>query len=416
MFGLPNNGVIGGPQGPKALLDAVRTAVRSGHLDTLNRMAKEFLAIDENVAKCIDENGNSIAHLALDKSTDTLMYVIEELHADVNAVNFQGRTPLHEAVTKNYVECCELLLQNGANDSIQSATLSTPFHTAAACGSVECMEVLLKHSENPALKVNELDKNRSSALHKCAFDGDVRVSRWLVEHGAAVDAKDNMDITPLLVAVKMGQKDVTKYLLEQKADCNKADFQGNCAVHFCAIRCDTTILRMLLDAGANPLVQNGDLNNPLHVAALHQRPDSKEWEDLVAMLLFAGCDPNQENVSRKKATDYVGRGLKKLFSLQEVKRQREREMELQREMEQDMERLILQRSTWRQNVEENVAKRKEIENGEDERMQRELEEAQQQEDDARVNLEEAEEVKRFVEEEIKRKKAALEKSSGGGKK
>eukprot|EP00796_Vickermania_ingenoplastis_P005410 gene5410-3897_t len=412
---LPNNGVIGGPQGPKSLLDAVRSAVRSGYLDTLNRMSKDFLAIDENVVKCIDENGNSIVHLALDKSTDTLQYVIEELHADVNAVNFQGRTPLHEAVTKNYVECCELLLQNGANDSIQSATLSTPFHTAAACGSVECMEVLLKHSDNPQQKVNELDKNRSSALHKCAFDGDVRVSRWLVEHGAVVDARDNMDITPLLVAVKMGQKDVTKYLLEQKADCNKADFQGNCCVHFCAIRCDTTILKMLLDAGANPQVQNGDLNNPLHVAALHQRPDSKEWEDLVATLLFAGCDPNQENVSRKKATDYVGRGLKKIFSLEEVKRLREKEFQLQKEMEEDFERLVQQRSTWRKQVEENVAKRLELEAGEDERMQRELEEGQQLEDDARVFLEEQEETKRFIEEEIKKKKIGLEKSSGGKK-
>lgn len=410
-----NNGVIGGPQGPKALLDAVRIAVKGGNIEVLNRFSKDFLSIDENIVKCMDECGNSIVHLALGKSTETLKYVVEVLRGDVNATNFQGRTPLHEAVTHNYVECCEFLLQCGADDSIQSATLSTAFHTAAACGSVECMEVLLQHSENPLQKVNELDKNRSSALHKCAFDGDVRVSRWLVEHGAVVDSKDSMDVTPLLVAVKMGQKDVAKYLLEQGANANKADFQGNCSVHFCAIRCDPTILKMLLDAGANPQVQNGDLNNPLHVAALHQRPDSKEWEDLLALLLFAGCDPNQENVSRKKATDYVGRGLKRMFSLEEVKRQREREMELQQEMEKDMERLILQHSSWRKRLEEDVVKRKEKENAEDERLFREAEEVLQQESDARMYLEELEERKRFLEEEIKKKKMILEKNAGGKK-
>lgn len=411
-----NVGAIGGPQGPKALLDAVRAAVKAGNIDALNRMAKDFLSIDQNVDKCIDENGNSIVHLALDKRTETLQYVINELNGDVNATNFQGRTPLHEAVTENLVECCEMLLEHGADDAIQSATLSTPFHTAAACGSVECMEVLLRHSEAPEEKVNELDKNRSSALHKCAFDGDVRVSRWLVEHGAEVDARDNMGVTPLLVAVKMGQKDVTKYLLEQKADCNKADLQGNCGVHFCAIRCDPTILKMLLDAGANSQVQNVELNNPLHVAAQHQRPDSKEWEELIAVLLFAGCDPNQENVSRKKATDYVGRGLKKMFSLQEVKRLKEKEMELAKEMEQDMERLILQRTTWRKKVEENVMKRLDMEAAEEERLLREREELQQQEDDARMAMEEQEEAKRFLEEEIRKKRAALEKATGGGKK
>ena len=39
------------------------------------------------------------------------------------------------------------------------------------------MELLLKHSENALAKVNELDKTRSSALHKCAVDGDVQVSQ-----------------------------------------------------------------------------------------------------------------------------------------------------------------------------------------------------------------------------------------------
>lgn len=410
-----NNGIIGGRQGPKALLDAVRAAVKSGNIEMINRFSKDFLSIEENVAKCRDECGNSIVHLALGKTTETLKYVIESLHCDVNATNLQGRTPLHEAVTHNYAECCELLLQCGADDSIQSATLSTAFHTAAACGSVECMEVLLQHSEDPLQKVNELDWNRSSALHKCAFDGDVRVSRWLVERSAIVDAKDNMDVTPLLVAVKMGQHDVAKYLIDQGANVNKADYQGNCCVHFCATRCDPTMLKILLDAGANPHAQNAELNNPLHVAALHQRADSKEWEDLLALLLFAGCDPNQENVSRKKATDYVGRGLKRLFSLEEVKRQREREMEIQREIEKDMERLIIQHTTWRKRVEDDVAKRRDKENAEDERLIREAEEALQQESDARMYLEELEERKRFIEEEIKKKKMILEKNAGGKK-
>lgn len=410
-------GVIGGPQGPKALLDAVRQAVQEGSLDTLQRLSREFLVINDNVAKCVDDNGNTIAHLALGRNTTTLEYVINELQADVNAPNSQGRTPLHEAVTKNYVECCEVLLASGADDSIQSCTLSTPFHTAAACGSVECMELLLNHSTDPATKVNELDKNRSSALHKCAFDGDVRVSRWLVEHGAAVDARDSQDLTPLLVAVKMGQKDVTEYLLQQKADCNRRDVKGNSPVHFCAVRCDTTILRMLLDAGASPCLQNDDLNNPLHVAALHQRPDSKEWEELISMLLLAGTDPRQENASRKIPADFVGRSLKKLFSKEEVLRRRELESKAQREAEEDLEKAMALRCTWRVLVKQNLGQRKALEDAEDERMAKELESYQHAEEDARIVFEEAVETLRFQDEEIKKKRAAVEKASAkaGGK-
>lgn len=84
----------------------------------------------------MDASGNTIVHLALNKDAGVLRYVLDNLHGEVNAMNIQGRTPLHEAVTRNLTECCELLLVHGANDTVQSSTLSTPFHTAAACGSV----------------------------------------------------------------------------------------------------------------------------------------------------------------------------------------------------------------------------------------------------------------------------------------
>lgn len=137
------------------------------------------------------------------------------------------------------------------------------------------MELLLKHSENALAKVNELDKTRSSALHKCAFDGDVRVSEWLVKHGAIVDASDALGLTPLLVAVKMGQCNVVSFLLAHGAHCNRQDGNGNSAAHYCALRNDTAMLSLLLEHGLNVDVQNNELNNPLHLTSLHPRPDSR---------------------------------------------------------------------------------------------------------------------------------------------
>lgn len=182
------------------------------------------------------------------------------------------------------------------------------------------MELLLRHSENALAKVNELDKTFSSALHKCAFDGDVRVSRWLVEHGAIVDASDALGLTPLLVAVKMGQCSVVDFLLAHHANCNTRDGNGNGAAHYCALRNDTAMLSLLLKHGLKVDVQNNELNNPLHLTALHPRPDSREWEEMIALLLLAGCNPAQENACKKTPTDYVGRNLKKLYAKDEVLR------------------------------------------------------------------------------------------------
>lgn len=404
-------GVLGGPQGPKSLLDAVRQAVREGNLDTLSRLSKEFLAVNDNVEKCRDENGNTILHLALDKNPTTLEYVIDTLHANINATNAQGRTPLHEAVTRDLVASCQLLLDNGADDTIQSTTQSTPFHTAAACGSVDCMEVILRHSDKPEVKVNELDRQRSSALHKCAFDGDVRVSRWLVDHGASIDVADATDATPLLIAVKMGQTEVVEFLLSKGADCNRQDRQGNSGLHYCAVRCDVGVARLLLAAGAKPRLVNEEFNSPLHIVAQHARPDSGVWEEMVGLLLMAGCDPQQVNASNKKPSDYVSRGLKKIFTKEDVERRQRREAQQQAESDAELARAWEQCAQWKTKVLENVAVRRAWEAAEDERLAREKEERIRAANDARMTYDEALEKCRFQEAEILRKKALLEKAS-----
>ncbi|KAG5472928.1 hypothetical protein LSCM4_02254 [Leishmania orientalis] len=404
-------GVVGGQQGPKALLDAVRQAVRDGSIETLRRLSKEFLAVSDNVEKCRDESGNTIVHLALNKNPATLEYVIEELHADVNATNAQGRTPLHEAVTQDYVACCEVLLDHGADDTIQSTTQSTPLHTAAACGSVECMEVILRHSDKPEVKVNELDRQRSSALHKCAFDGDVRVSRWLVEHGASVDAGDATDATPLLIAVKMGQTEVVEYLLRSGADCNRQDRQGNSGLHFCAVRCDVKVAQLLLAAGANPRLLNEEYDSPLHIVAQNARHDSGAWEEMVGLLLMAGCDPLQVNACNKKPSDYVSRGLKKIFTKEEVERRLRREAQLQKESDAELARAWEQCAQWKTKVLENLSARRFWEEAEDERLAREKEERIRGANDARMMYDEALAKCHFLEVEIQRKKAMLEKAN-----
>ncbi|CBZ29007.1 conserved hypothetical protein [Leishmania mexicana MHOM/GT/2001/U1103] len=404
-----NFGVIGGQQGPKALLDAVQQAVRDGNLETLRRLSKEFLAISDNVEKCRDENGNTIVHLALGKNTTTLEYVIKSLHANVNATNAQGRTPLHEAVTQDYIACCQVLLDHGADDTIQSTTQSTPFHTAAACGSIEGMEVILRHSDNPKGKVNELDRQRSSALHKCAFDGDVRVSRWLVEHGANVDAADSTDATPLLIAVRMGQTEVAEYLLRNGADCNRQDQQGNSGLHFCAVRGDVKVAQLLLAAGANPRLLNEEYDTPLHILARNSRLDSGAWE-MGGLLLMAGCDPLQVNVSNKKPSDYVSRGLKKMFTKEEVEQRLRREAQLREDSDAELAKAWEQCAQWKTKVLENISSRRFLEAAEDVRLAREKEERIRAANDARMTYDEALAKCQFLEAEIQRKKAMLEKT------
>ena len=128
--------------------------------------------------------------------------------ADVNAKDYKGNTPLHDAVDNGYKDVAELLLQHDGQDmTAHDATI----HEAAKSGNYEMVKVLLK--ANPDL-VNSKDNNSATPLHYAAAMGYRDVAELLLANKADVNAKDNKGNTPLHVAVDNGYKDVAELLLQ----------------------------------------------------------------------------------------------------------------------------------------------------------------------------------------------------------
>lgn len=65
--------------------------------------------------------------------------------AVVNKHCIQGWTALQEAVSRNSVEICEMLVQAGAKLSPTNMYGITPLFTAAQSGCVETLRFLIKH-------------------------------------------------------------------------------------------------------------------------------------------------------------------------------------------------------------------------------------------------------------------------------
>ena len=329
---------VGGEQSAKAFLDTVMDAVLAEEYGRLRDMQPSFAAVPENIDKCRDSAGNTIAHLAVTKDPTMLRYLVENYGADINATNKLGKTPLHEAVRSNFVETARYILSvPGCIDDVPCNTLSSPFHTAAACGALKCMELLLERCPNRKARearINEQDKNKTTALLKCTYDGDIEVMRWLIERGADCTARDNCDRTPLLVAAMRGREDIVDELLalgpDRCGDVNERDIDGNTAIHHCAIRCWPRIAAKLIENGGDVLRQNAQRNNALHLAALNPK-ESPEWRELILVLVRKGGEAalKQENTSRKVPTDLVSRLHRPIFSVAEVRREEERSQQQQ---------------------------------------------------------------------------------------
>ena len=134
--------------------------------------------------------------------------------ADVNAKNFSGYTPLHDAVDAGNVAIARMLISNEADLNLGNSNGSTPLHLAALWGNVDCVQLLLENGSDGS-DVNRSDVNRSDVnarnkfgntpLHEAAWlvssqmssDEKVKCCKMLIQNRADVHAKNLKNNTPL---------------------------------------------------------------------------------------------------------------------------------------------------------------------------------------------------------------------------
>jgi len=166
---------------------------------------------------------------------------------DINAVNLNGYTALHLAITNAPLEAVNILLENGADPNVQNALGNTPLHLAALYGYFR------------------------------------RTMKSLFEHGAEPDLRNSYGYTALHLAILNAPPSTAYALLENGADPNVRNAQGNTPFHLTGRR---RMMKPLFEHGADPNIRNLEYQTPLHKAL------NECYHHAVAHLLEYGADPN----------------------------------------------------------------------------------------------------------------------------
>lgn len=204
--------------------------------------------------------------------------------ADVNAANDLGVTPLSLAINNRNAALVEKLLKAKADPNTQMWSGETLLMTAASAGNVEVVKSLLAHGANISTKE---PRRGQTALMWAIAEGHPEVARLLIENGADVRAKSHKfegfqsmvfatyggDIpvtssggyTPLLFAVKAGDLDTARLLVEKGADVNEGTPEEGNALLMAVAAGHEKLALFLLEKGADPNARSaGDGMTALH--------------------------------------------------------------------------------------------------------------------------------------------------------
>jgi len=217
--------------------------------------------------------------LADDATADLLLAA----GAKINTADEYGETPLTLACANGDAALAAKLLKGGADAKVARWDGESALMIAAGAGNVDIVNQLIAHGAD----VNGVESRKGqTALMWAAAEAHADVVKTLVQHGANVKAASKSGFTPLLFAATKNDALSAGILLAAGAEPNSALPDGTKALTVAASWHSTAVASQLVDSGADPNVADRAGNAPLHIAA--QVGDV----ELIQKLLAKGGDPN----------------------------------------------------------------------------------------------------------------------------
>lgn len=136
--------------------------------------------------------------------------------ADVNAADYHGETPLHKLCGRDDLplDLLAAFLKAGANPNAEDTQSQRPLYEVSMAGNLEAATTLVDFGAD----IGDPDYLGMTALHMAAFAGHTKIVQMLVSRHAFGNELDENKRTPLLLACTKDGVEAASVLLEAMAD------------------------------------------------------------------------------------------------------------------------------------------------------------------------------------------------------
>ncbi len=310
---------------PASVNPAVADAVMNGDRDVVRALPNDPASINAPQA-----DGTTALHWAVRRNDLATADALIKAGADVKAVNRYGVTPLALAAMNGNAAMIRRLLDAGADPNAANPGGETALMTTARTGSMDAVKLLLDRGA----KVDARDAvHEQTALMWAVLENHPDVVKVLLEHGADVNAHTKVTITkgeyvparpaaasgagiirqralptpnggmtPLLFAIRDGNAEMMRLLLDRGAGINETSGNHTSPLIIALLNGQVGMATELLNRGADPNVADDyhraalfaaiDLRNFNHEKYGDLPTDGRDPLELIKALLDKGADPN----------------------------------------------------------------------------------------------------------------------------
>lgn len=261
----------------KSLWNAADKDIYNFNDENCINLLKSFPKIKEiKLLKHLDDN--LLYYKFIDAIKDGMIDDVENCISqgvDVNRKTNNNCTPLYFACQEDFYDIAELLISNGANETIniQDDDGVTPLLNACEADDADLVLLLLNNGAKSSMLVNDFTGN--TPLESVCSSGNLELVKTFMENVGKqyINFKNSDGDTPLYFAFRKGEIDVIEYLLANGAEkyINNKLNDGNTLLHVFTELNEPDIILLLLDYDANPFIKNNDNKLPIDLIAHNDR-------------------------------------------------------------------------------------------------------------------------------------------------